>query len=65
MRSNPKSPEQLAYPCLTCGAAPGQWCVTSSGWWAPYLHSNRFYAWRADVAASDPAPTGEPTEAQR
>lgn len=28
-------------PCARCGARPSEWCVTSSGGRATYLHSAR------------------------
>ena len=32
----------LRYFCLTCGAAPGMWCVTAHDDTAPFLHASRF-----------------------
>lgn len=37
---------ELAFPCLTCDAEPGDWCVSRSGAWAPYLHEPCWSLWR-------------------
>jgi hypothetical protein len=39
--------------CTYCDAAPGEWCVTTSGARSGYLHSARFYDWR-ETADTEP-----------
>ena len=43
----PSPAEAVKFDCLTCGAAPGEWCtVRISGRRATFLHSNRFFSAR-------------------
>jgi hypothetical protein len=41
--------EMLTYPCESCGAEVGVWCVSKSGRRATYLHVSRWWQWRNDV----------------
>lgn len=45
--------------CRHCDAAPGEWCVTTSGFRASYLHSARFYDWRETADAEPPTNTAQ------
>lgn len=43
-RTDPRAEDESAVrllPCGRCGAAPGEWCRTSSGRYADYLHACR------------------------
>lgn len=42
----------LEIPCPYCNAGAGEWCVTVTGLRSGYLHSARFYEWRAREAES-------------
>jgi hypothetical protein len=39
--------EMLRFECDYCHALAGQWCETPSGARTTYLHSARYYRWRA------------------
>ena len=45
----------IGIPCRQCDAGPGEWCITSSGFRASYLHSARFYDWRETADKEPPA----------
>jgi hypothetical protein len=46
--------EMMELDCPHCGAKVGEWCYTTAGARASYLHSARFYAWRDTARANTP-----------
>lgn len=44
----------LDLPCPYCNARAGEWCVTTNGFRSSYLHSARFYEWRAREEPAQP-----------
>jgi|SoiMethySBSTD1v2_1073268.scaffolds.fasta_scaffold16222_11 hypothetical protein len=46
--------KELLFHCGKCGAKPGEWCLTTGGRVAHYLHASRHYQARDEFIPAYP-----------